>query len=255
MDFYSNSRDTIKYVVTDVYDNKSELSFILTGKKKEMIFEYPLDSFIVSKLKYQRSFNHFDQDIQINIPSNTVYKDLDFRLERQAPKSGDFSKRYKIMGINTPAHKKYTVKIKADTLIDSLKSKYLIASTDKYGNLIPEGGTWNNDFIEVKTRSFGTYVLRIDTIAPQIEGLNIYNGKTIGKQESIAFTIKDNFSGIESYRCLVDGKWILFEYDYKKARLTHYLDGTIAKGKHNVTVQVIDNRGNKTLKTFSFTLL
>ena len=130
-----------------------------------------------------------------------------------------------------------------------------MASEDKWGNLRAEGGKWNKDRFETKTRSFGTYVLRLDTIAPTIKGFNIYNGKNIGKQSTLAFTIQDNFSGIESYRCLVDGKWVLFEYDYKKRRLSHYLDGTITKGKHNVSVQVIDNRGNKTIKTYSFLLL
>ena len=255
MEFYENSRDTMTYVITDVYNNQSTLSFILTGKAKELIFKTPIDSFEVANLRYPRSFNHFENDIQVNIPANSVYRDLPFRLERKPSKKGDWTPRYKIMDLTIPVHKKYTISLKPDTIIDSLKSKYLMASEDKWGNLRAEGGKWNKDRFETKTRSFGTYVLRLDTIDPTIKGFNIYNGKNIGKQSTLAFTIQDNFSGIESYRCLVDGKWVLFEYDYKKRRLSHYLDGTITKGKHNVSVQVIDNRGNKTIKTYSFLLL
>ena len=49
---------------------------------------------------------------------------------------------------------------------------------------------------------------------------------------SIRVNIKDDLSGIKSYRGEIDNKWILMEYDPKRERLTHYFDKNLSKGKH-----------------------
>ena len=66
----------------------------------------------------------------------------------------------------------------------------------------------------------------------------------------MSFRIRDNFavSGSAdgmSYRGTVDGKWILFEYDKKRDRLTHTFDGHINPGKHWLKLLVKDDRGNE----------
>jgi hypothetical protein len=43
----------------------------------------------------------------------------------------------------------------------------------------------------------------------------------------------------------VDGQWVLFEYDRKRARLTHTFDGRISTGEHLLRLAVRDDRGNE----------
>ena len=61
---------------------------------------------------------------------------------------------------------------------------------------------------------------------------------------TLRMTIKDEMSGIKSYRGEIDGKWILMEFDPKRALLTHYFDKDLSKGKHTFTLELEDERGN-----------
>ncbi|MEZ4849285.1 MAG: hypothetical protein R3B93_11860 [Bacteroidia bacterium] len=49
----------------------------------------------------------------------------------------------------------------------------------------------------------------------------------------------------------MDGKWILFEYDYKQDRITHRFDERKpASGDHTLKVKVQDKAGNTTEKSY-----
>ena len=61
---------------------------------------------------------------------------------------------------------------------------------------------------------------------------------------TIRITIKDDMSGIKSFRGEIDGKWILMEFDPKKARLTHYFEKELEKGKHIFKLEVTDDKDN-----------
>ena len=61
---------------------------------------------------------------------------------------------------------------------------------------------------------------------------------------TIKMTIKDDMSGIKSYRGEIDGKWILMEFDPKRARLTHFFEKDLSKGMHVFTLEVEDEKGN-----------
>ncbi len=72
-------------------------------------------------------------------------------------------------------------------------------------------------------------------------------GKWISDQKTIQLSIYDEFSGIKSYNGYLNGKWILFEYDNKTKKITHYFsDGIVAEGANDLKVVVIDNVGNST---------
>ena len=92
-------------------------------------------------------------------------------------------------------------------------------------------------------KSFGRFSVSVDTLSPGIKGLNIFPGK-VTTSSTIKMTIKDDMSGIKSYRGEIDGKWILMEYDPKRARLTHYFEKDLSKGKHTFTLEVEDEKGN-----------
>ena len=72
-------------------------------------------------------------------------------------------------------------------------------------------------------------------------------------QTSIKLSIKDSGSGIKSYRGEIDGKWILMDYDYKTKLLRFDIDKNLSKGKHNFTLEVMDNVGNTTKYKAGFT--
>jgi hypothetical protein len=59
--------------------------------------------------------------------------------------------------------------------------------------------------------------------------------------------IADALSGISSYKVLLNGKWILTEYDAKNDELIYLYDEKTVFGKsQSLTVTVTDKKGNAT---------
>ena len=56
----------------------------------------------------------------------------------------------------------------------------------------------------------------------------------------MSFTTEDTLSGVNTYKAFVDGDWILLDYDAKNKTLTHYFDGTIKLGQHELEIIVTD---------------
>ena len=61
---------------------------------------------------------------------------------------------------------------------------------------------------------------------------------------TIRMNIKDDMSGIKYYRGEIDDKWILMEFDPKKARLTHFFEKELERGKHTFNLEVTDDKDN-----------
>ena len=67
----------------------------------------------------------------------------------------------------------------------------------------------------------------------------------MSKKWSISLKIRDNLSGIDSYRGTVDGKWILMQYDAKNKKLSYYFDEKVPPGEHTFKLVVKDGVGNR----------
>ena len=101
------------------------------------------------------------------------------------------------------------------------------------------GGTWSKGRIEFKTRSLGRFQLITDANPPRVEIMS-------ATPKGITAHIRDDLSGIAEFRALVNGEWVLMQYDYKRALLWSdklnpdepFEDGA------EVLVQVKDRSGN-----------
>ncbi|HEY0030275.1 MAG TPA: M23 family peptidase, partial [Bacteroidia bacterium] len=92
-------------------------------------------------------------------------------------------------------------------------------------------------------------------IAPKIKPAFKYNSKTttdLSKAKTIGIIVTDNLSGIKKYRAIIDGKWVLCEYEFKQNLLFYTFDDKVEKGKHTFTIEVLDDKQNKSSFTFIF---
>ncbi|GAB3939961.1 hypothetical protein GCM10028805_01010 [Spirosoma harenae] len=101
------------------------------------------------------------------------------------------------------------------------------------------GGTWTKGRIEFKTRVLGRFQLMTDINPPRVQILS-------ATPNGITAKISDDLSGISEFRALVNGEWVLLQYDYKRAlvwsdKLTP--DEPFETGAE-VLVQVKDRSGN-----------
>jgi hypothetical protein len=145
-----------------------------------------------------------------------------------------------------PAHTNFTVSIEDTKSTEAQREKMFIGRIE--GKKINYNPTYRKDSIfNTKVKILGKYALVADTIAPKITMAVPVEGKWISEQKTIQLSIYDEVSGIKSYNGYLNGKWVLFEYDNKTRKLTHYFtDGIVAEGANDLKVVVIDNVGNST---------
>jgi hypothetical protein len=241
----------LQFIVKDVYGNSSTLDFTLLGADYIPPTNEQIKPAIAAIFPYQDAHVFKHEGFEMHLPKNALYDTLFFEYNVSADTVENcFAPVHHVHHESTPVHKSYALSI-PNNVVDSLKEKAFIAQINKSGQLVYRGGQWVNNKLTTKTKSFGDFSVSIDTIPPSIKGLNIYPGKHC-TSSTLKVKIRDNMSGIKSYRGEIDGKWILMEYEPKQARLTHRFDKSL-KGAHVFTLEVIDERGNRNFYKASFT--
>ena len=105
-----------------------------------------------------------------------------------------------------------------------------------------------NQNLRVYTKDLGTYVVAIDTIAPQIKPVNFNEGKWMSTANNLQINIQDLETGVDTFQGFLNNQWVLFEYDYKTDTITHEFDNNfVLEGKNNLKIVVTDNVGNSTI--------
>jgi len=122
----------------------------------------------------------------------------------------------------------------------------LVRITDK-GDQIPYGGKWKDGALRASARSFGDFVVLIDTIPPEISSVNIASGIIKPDRKTVKVKIKDDLSGIKKFRAELNESWLLMEYDAKNSLLTYRIDERLRKGKNQLVIELTDQRDNKTV--------
>jgi hypothetical protein len=141
-------------------------------------------------------------------------------------------------------HKNFKVSIDDNSLTEEQKKKTFIASLDGKSKRFNSTKVKDSTFT-TWTKNLGKFFLVQDTTAPKVRAVNIAEGKWMTAQKTIDFSISDDFSGIDTYKGFINGNWILFDYDYKKARITYTFDNQfLQEGRNEFKLEVTDNVGN-----------
>jgi len=144
-------------------------------------------------------------------------------------------------------HKNFKVSIDNSKLTDAEKKKTFIASIDGKRKSFNYTKFKDSTFTSY-TKNLGKFYLIQDTTAPKIRAINISEGKWLSTQNSIDFAISDDLSGIDIFNGYINGNWVLFDYDYKKARIIYEFDNQFLQdGRNEFKLEVIDNVGNSTI--------
>ena len=247
----------IRIEVSDIFGNISKLNFDIkstpqTFVNKCLIKKESESSDILSKKFNYNTPNIFEnKDIYLKMDTYSIYESILFEYKNSINQNEVFGNIHHIHYNNTPVHKYYTLSLSA-TVPKSLLSKTYIAKTDIKGKYKHIGGKWKNNQITTKTREFGDFCIVSDTINPEIIAINIHSNKKITNQKTIDFKIKDNESGIKSFRGEINNKWILMDYDYKTNLLRYEIDN-LQKGQHVINLKVVDKLGNSSKYEAQFT--
>ncbi len=203
---------------------------------------------------YQYEFP-FGQDNQISLPGfsmtlpkGTLYETLPFQYNTTPDESaGVYSPTYHLHNDHTPAHRYFEIAIQPQGLPPELRAKACIAHCGD-GRPVNCGGIWRGEMLTTKVREFGDYDVMVDTLPPRITP--VVFSADMRRKTMLSFRIRDNFGAGGSadgmsYRGTIDGKWVLFQYDRKVARLTYVFDEHVGPGQHTVVMKVTDDLGNE----------
>jgi hypothetical protein len=73
-------------------------------------------------------------------------------------------------------------------------------------------------------------------------------------RSTFSLKVQDDLSGMEQWSGTIDGQWVLLEYEPKAKTLRHTFDGRVKLGgRHTFTLEVKDERGNRSTYTTTFT--
>jgi murein DD-endopeptidase MepM/ murein hydrolase activator NlpD len=190
-------------------------------------------------VKANKDSNFALANMSVFFPAGTFYEDFDLNFDVK-------NDTLFLHDDTVPAHTNFTVSIEDTISTEAQREKMFIGRIE--GKKVNYNPTYKKDNVfNTKVKILGKYALVADTVAPKITIAVPVEGKWISDQKTIQLTIYDELSGIKSYNGYLNGKWVLFEYDNKTRKLTHYFnDGIVADGANDLKIVVIDNVGNST---------
>ena len=207
-------------------------------------------------LKKEQKTNYFlkaNQDniykknnISVFVPANTFYDD--FYLKFDVKDDTLF-----LHDDSVAVQNDFSITIEDTTSIENEREKMFIASIDgkklSYNATKRIGNNW-----VTYTKNLGQFVLAKDLVTPSIKPFNFQEGQWLSLQPNLQFTINDDFSGIKTYNGYLNGKWVLFEYDFKTKKITHFFENDfLLDGRNDLCMSVADNVGNTVIfETYFF---
>lgn len=219
-----------------IHQNENALTFKILPKPYNKI------------LPYTQSNIFKTADLTINFPEDIFYEDLFFTFSESPrnPNRKIFSKKFQIHTETDPCRKSFYVSMKIDSFPEFLKDKALIVRESLNGSKIPIKCKWKDEqTISFSSSVFGWFYLSIDTSAPIISPVNIYENKLLKQGQKVQFKITDNLSGIKDYQLYVNGNWVLTTFDRKNNLLWHTFEEQLPRGEHELALIVIDDVNNK----------
>jgi hypothetical protein len=178
---------------------------------------------VVTAYKFDRGVVQFD--------STSLFDTLNLRIKSS----------YNGLVINdeyTPLRSYIDVKFKPEQEVVNKGQSFIYRyGRGNYGFV---GGVWEGDEIAFRTRELGSFTIQTDTIPPKVRLVE-------HSKNQISAYISDDKSGIGSFEALVNGEWVLMNYEYKKRYIwSEKLDSSVPF-EGQLTLKVTDKTGNSTI--------
>ncbi len=247
----AGSQKVIEYKISDAAGNLSRLEFKITGIPSPLNLEssIPLQPMTGARKPYHYKSNNFS----VHFPANSFYTDVPSLFEVSPNNGTGIGNHFTVLDESIPVHNFFEISIPIPE--ENLNIKGLVgAKLNNKNGLVFAGGKRDDNRWIIRTRDPGVYCLAIDTIAPTLRVLQMPQGHNYTQRDAIRIEIKDNFSGINNYRCTINSNWALFEYDPKNKVLIGFFQRLrIRKGvKHALEVTATDQAGNTKVLKINF---
>lgn len=237
----------LRYELEDHYGNRVNYAFTVKGAPREIPPKPHCDLF----MGWNLDNIYIDLGISLFIPAGNLYSDICFTHSR-SKKSDYFSDLHRVNNSPVPLQKSAALRImlQSDTL--QQKENYGIVRISDNGSESWVGGDYRHGGITAAIRELGgSYAVTADTQAPLITPLSPGSWNA---QRSIRLRLRDNKSGVASFRGEINGSFVLFTHDSKSTVYTYRYDKERLPedGPLELRFIAVDNAGNSS--EYSYTL-
>jgi len=231
----------VHYIAKDAYGNTSHLRFNLKISEGEKL-ELPAFYQGQDALYPDSAFLSYEETHYVLFPPGLLYEPTPLLLSANGNK---------VVFGNDKVPLQETFKLMLPVGNAAFADKSYIVREASNGRKYSENGTVIDGWITTRPKSFGTFYVEIDTIAPLIKERNFQNnGFVNGKQ--LAWYITENGSGLTSYNIYIDKEWYLLEYEPKNS-MFFFIPPKDLKGEKEVLIKAIDGVGNVSEKVYRLT--
>lgn len=243
-----------RFEVIDFAGNKSKVAFTLRGRRNKALGQRPTPK--GELVRWERTWAKDTLGVGILIPHHSLFEDtyIDVsRTDRGASLPPTFTIGDPSIAMQKPMTLTMTVPDKWKDLGRKVFVGQAVGKSLTYigGETQVDTGARVVHVINAKVSQLGTYSLGVDTIAPHVRINNKSNA--LSRDSWILIGVTDDVSGIANYSVWIDGKWEVFEYDYKNNRLKAKIDYLgIGRGRHTLRAVVEDSCGNTTERKWTF---
>ncbi len=194
-----------------------------------------------SLIPVKTELNYFHPAVNILFKQRSLFDTLYLKVNHTFTENQEF---FKVNEDNIPLREYVNLTLRP--IIDYPDKKGTsVYSINKKGNPVFIGGIWKDNDIEFRTRNFGEFTLLSDSIPPTIKVIKASNTEC-------RFQIKDDLSGLKSFRATIGGQWLLMNYDHKKNLIWSEKSDNTIPFKGDFELVVVDNAGNETIFTTKF---
>ena len=237
------------YTLTDGLGNTSKAEFTIVGKQQD-IPDSGDDEQVVFRWN---EVNILQQPgIDMVVPRGRLYDDLYLHYQVSKDNQG-VAFTYQLSKHTVALHDYADISIGLTQMPVDDTSKYYVAGVDSKGKRYSLGGKYEDGYIKGKVREIGTFTVGVDTIPPVVTPLN---PQQWGRSGAITLQVKDEHTGISSYRGTIDGQYALFgKYNSVNNHIVCYLDPEHVQkgGRHELVFTATDDCGNDVTEIYNFT--
>jgi hypothetical protein len=236
-----------RYTLRDVYGNTARFGFVVKGVPQPV---EPLNRPDRHIFRWDKVNRLQEPGLELLVPRGMMYDDVALDVAVR-PDSGAVAFTYQLHNECVPLHRYCDIRIgvRRKTVADT--AKYYMARIDDKGKLLSVGGKYENGYVKSRICELGTYTVAVDTVPPAVIAVRPENWARSGK---IVYKVKEEQTGIKSYRGTIDGKYALFGWNIMNDQIVYEIDPERVKkgGKHVVEITVTDDCGNETVERNQF---
>lgn len=251
IDLSNNIKHNIQLLVRDFAGNTAIVRLEIQHNDSSHFF--PENKTPYTLLLYKDSLNTYkNENLSLSIPANALVNSTRLNISNKTDTSSAiYSPVFTLNKSTEHLLSYYTISIKTN-VPEKLSDKAVLIWKNEKKKETAKGGIIEKGFMTAKVREFGTFYVKLDTTLPTIKPLSFSTNKPIGTQPQWSFIIKDELSGIGKYDAYIDDQWTLAEFDAKSGKLIIPNETKLSTGKHQLRIEVSDERNNKAIYKTTF---